>query len=782
MGDPDFSLPTVGSVNPGYVVYVPGGSALETWIARYAGTGAVLMLKGNTYGTSSEYTLNWTNLAPGTFVGGVTVMGPTPSTRKTYLGTAGSNTSAQQMTQAQLAGKMASIKVTGGPTTSQNYAAGSVGWGVDGLCFDDVFSHGETMPANQSLFVDTSANVTSRGAEFVDFTGGLVTYLYRFTDNGSILAASSGGYTVLMGIFNATYYTALGCPIHDYLNNNHFYIGSNGPAPVNAGQYEDYFVSGGIQFNPSGLYTMDVGFDFEYGSKLGLRSFTADWVVGTNLKPVGYLSKSGKVRIGQIDHRITRGYATSPGSAPSGAPFVLSSANYSDPNGFPMMSSTDVEIGTINVVQEANSNPAYNTNGLIDLSTYSYLGNWHVGTLRAIVNLAGNGGPSGSGSALMRVKSSETSLLAALIAGGGATGPSYTFTTPNNGCSLFYQLTGGTVSGITVNGSGVGTTLNQVIGPNIVVVITYSSTSGMLFQTSSAATTAFFESFVIDNFYIGVTIAGNPSTAVPTISLANSSTLFAKTAGRFTVGNLKYMVGGPAPITWAPTTAVAFTVPVEGTYTGTGGTITGYTVNAETPVVATSFALHLQAGEKITTTFTGSPTFNLYQGNGEFCYAGDGTHALHSAEYSFGITGCTMTLSDEETLRVDASEMAANAVTAKRPAPAGTWTTTRRKVHAWSPADAADTVTIGTSVFTYTHGVTPLVTKGLPADGPGTIGIIKSAGTITNISYNGAQFWAVAPVANDSASFDVEMQDTIAVTWATTAPTSVIVGKRRLGS
>ncbi|MCI4357352.1 MAG: hypothetical protein L3K18_09525 [Thermoplasmata archaeon] len=846
-----------GVVSPGFVVYVPGGTNIPLYIYQkgYAGSGAILMLKGNTYGTTSEYTWDPVGggVPAGTFIGGVTIMGPLPSTRQTYLGTPGSTTSAKQMTQAQLAGRMASIKVLSGPTTSQNYSAGSTGWGVDGLCFTDVFLHGETMTASNNLLVDTSANVTSRGAMFADFSGGLATYLLRFTDNGSVLGASgtnviaqlpastvnytapndgvtrlytiqggtvsaisiNGGasigtsasnvsvgpgqtiaitysvapatffwtYTVKMGLFALTYYTALNCPIHDYFNALHFYIGANGPVAINQGQYEDYFVSGGIQFNPSGLYSMDVGFDFEYGPTEGLRSFTADCVSGTNTKPVGYLSKSGKVRIGQIDHRITRGYGSAPGNLPSGAPYTLSSAGYVDPAGLPLLVSTDVEIGTINVIQEANSNPNYAVNGLIGLNSYSYLGSWHIGTLRAVVNLAGNGGPSGAGSALCRLMANETNLLPGLVAGGGATGPTYTFTTPNNGLTFYYILTGGTVSGITVAGSGVGTTLGQTIGPNVQVIVTYS-VAPTLFQSSQAATTQFFDNFTIDRFFLGVTVAGNPSTAIPVMTVGNPTTAWTKTAGRFQVGQLIYTVGGPTAIKWTPVTTVAFVIPTEGTYTGSGGTISGYTANAETPVVASSFALHLQAGETITVTFTGSPTFSLYPGNGEPMTAGDGTHAIHSATIQLGITGCTMTLANEAILQVDASALAANALTAKRPAPLGTWTTTVRQVLAWAPADAHDTIAdaVGTGTFTYKHGydgaANNLVTKALPADNAGQVDV--TGGTISVFAYNGAPMSTSAVAAGKTIW--MEVGDILALTQ-TANPTAITIGSaKRLGS
>lgn len=768
MGNRDYGTDSATVVGPNTQIAAQPGADLTVLAKKYAGTQATILLQGNNF--ASPYIWDPGSQPAGTFLGGIKFKGPCSPTRKTFAGVTGAAT---QLTAAQLAADSAVIQVKSGPTV--NYSAGSAGYGYDQLEFEDCVLYGPTVPANENWGFDTSAIITFRRVKVIDFVGAGIKYCSRFVDDGNIYCQSSvfstvtdlsgllvtspvvyttgpdgqshlyiisggSGVTILLDgvsqgatfngvlapghvlniawtvtapttfkasgamqwyIFAAGYYTALNCPIYDYFNNLHFFIGANGPVAANVGQYFDYEVSGGIEFNPSGLYTQDVGFDLEFGPTQGLRSFVFDWIKATNIKAIGYVSKVFKVRGSLIVHHVTRAYGAAPGNVPTGPPSVISSAGYTDPNSLPLISCPDLEIGTIVHTEEATSNPLYTSQGIITQTNYAWMGKWRIRNLFAVVNVAGLGAQSGNLPAFVR------------------------FVSPAQG---------------------------------------------------SANTAASY--LAVENFELGFTVSGNPTTAIAALSFGQGSGTGPTTFGTCRLGRFKLLSGSQIAQTWAPTTTVDFVVAVEATYQITGAGVTAISINGTATGVTTG-AWHLQIGDKINVTFTGSPTFNYYPGGDEPLTVGDGSNALLAAVVKYGAAATTSTITDEEVGVIDISAAAANAVTAKR-VTAGTLTTTRRKWLGVAPADAADTIAdaVGSGTFTYTHGSTALVTKGTPADGPAWV--IVKGGTFSNMTLNGGVV-AVAAIAAGIPVF-MEIGDVLVLTQ-TANPTSIVcLSERRLGS
>ena len=772
MVESDYFAPALSGV----VITLAPGTVLDPILAANAGNGVTLQLKPNTFGNPYIYA---GSTPGGTYLGGLKLAGPIAPQRTTFSGPCGGAT---QLTAAQLAGEAAVILLTGGDTA--NYAAGSAGHGWDGLVLENVVVYGPAQTLNHAFIFDASASITESNVKPVDITGGYIRAAlrvdsYNHTGAQSATNSASNDLTGAIGASPWTYTTPAGNPYSYTISGGtisaitvggvskgtslaalavgpgvaivvtysgtptvylqQFIVTMGIAAPVSCLLHNPIFDHQGGYLNASGALSFNTG-QYEEWKLTGIAQFnpsglyTADVAVDAELgsalglrsfefEVMAFVNMKGMYHsnVGKIrGGTMLQRITRSFGSYPGILP-QGGNPFFSSASSTIQTGALDVDILRMITIQEANSSPAVWSPHLFGGNQYLYLGDWHIGYVSAILNGPSfdNGGVSGSIPSVWRL-----------------------------------------MCAITANA-------NQ-----------------------------YFDSFIIDYMEIGFNVAVGSTginvtsgKALPLFGIGvNTTSAGAVTAGRFRVGHLRGIgASGPTSQTWAPTTATPFSPTYEGTYSVSGAGVTAISIKSASGVVTatglTAGSWHLQTTDTITVTFTGSPTFTFYQGNLEPTTGGDGSTPLLTAIAKLGVAATTFTLSDEEFGFVDMSEMATAAITAKRPAPLGTWATTRRKISGWAPADAADTVTIGSSAFTYTHGTTNLVTKGLPADGPCQLSILKAgSGTLSSLTYNGATLESVIPAASSGYILNVEVGDVIVVTWATTAPTCQIAGKRVLGS
>lgn len=768
----------------GGTVFVPPGSELSSFMAAYAGTGTVLLLKGNTF--TNPYTLNLALVKAGTYMGGVTIQGPIAPSRKTFSGPIGGGV---QLTASALAGSAAVINFIDGDHV--DYVAGSAGHGMDGLSLVNVVIYGPAaLHVNNYGFVfDSSAAVNLQDVKVVDMLERMCMACYSWTAVRSTTCESSTNATAAVNAAASTLTYAV--PTH-----GSYTVDPNGATmtaiSINGG------ASVGTQYSGTNSAGDTIAVTYSAGQPLIRASLHSGsihdpWLLDLTDDLFDAFS---------TDHMSygTDGTNNNANATSYGFPrWAFHGTCQYGPSGlYSTDAYIDSEFGAAAQLAELRGEIVQTWNAKVDYMNYVGKVTWDTISVRFTKTYSQpNVGCAYQPGAPPAIFAGPPSVL---------NGPS---TCHVKFAEIIYETgcPGATASnGTTTTGQfpGIISWKNYAYIGTIVIDHLRCIVDGVALNQSSAfsvpalfeiqdpsitGTNHNFDLIWLKHVELGVTLSYG-GTATRNVKAGQTVYFFSCTSpngatttwGQFRLDEIVYLgSNGMTPGTWpggTPTTTVAFPITQEGTYqvlgaTGLSATITtvaGVTMtNGAKQGSTTSCAYHLRQGESITLTFTGSPTFNYYAGQEPATTRGDATNALWLGTYDLGYSSGTTTLSEEAIGTIDYSQLAANAMTnAPRTLGSG-HTSTLFLVSQTNPrTDTHTTITVGASPMTYTHGTTALVSSVVP-QGASLISFSGggNVGTTGGITYNGATI-KVSANAAFNLSLIMEIGDTVIYTYSGT--------------